>query len=124
MKCQPYSIAKTFSLFVCFLFCSFGSPYQQCSKIAFNFYEKKNQCVLFIIIDVLGMQCNRAYTSFAPCSHTFIYESGIEQLFMDIMKKSFPKKLKECYGKTLFKKSSVFLNPNVVWDLDNLYYKS
>lgn len=43
---------------------------------------------------------------------------------MDIMEKSFPEKLKECYGKTLFKKSLVFLNPNVVWDLDNLYYKS
>lgn len=88
--------------FVCMF--SFGSLYQQCSKIASNFYEKKNknQFVLFISNDGLGMQYNLAYTSFAPCSYTFIYEPGIGQLFMDIMEKSFLKELKECYGKSSF----------------------
>lgn len=41
VKCQPYSIAKIFLCLYVFFFCSFGSPYQQCSKIASNSYEKK-----------------------------------------------------------------------------------
>lgn len=48
VKCQPYSIAKTFSFFVCFLFCFLGLPYQQCSKIASNFYEKKKKSVCVV----------------------------------------------------------------------------